>query len=121
MENPAVIDLIAHDPRADCVTLGMVESRNWDGTELQMYQLQEKINAYLSFALDGELAEAYPAFAEKRLVLQLDCVELPPQPVQRFLKIVADQIALQGIQFRVRVTGEGCGPACACASSSAES
>src|SRR5687768_13698730 len=104
MENPAVIDLIAHDPRTDCVTLGMVESRPWDGTELQMYQLQEKINAYLSFALDGELADAYPPLAAKQLVLQLDCVEVPPDPVQGFLKAVAQQISLQNIKFRVRVT-----------------
>lgn len=114
MENPAVIDLIVHDPRTDCVTLGMVESRRWDGSELQMYQLQEKINAYLSFALDGELAEAYPPLAEKPLVLQLDCVEVPPEPVQRFLKVVAEQIALQSIKLRIRVTGGGCGEGCGC-------
>ncbi len=94
--------------------LGMVESRPWDGSELQMYQLQEKLNAYLSFALDGELAEAYPSHAEKPILVELECPEMPPEPVQRFLKVVAGQIGLQGIQFRVRVTGGSCGSGCGC-------
>ncbi|RYD60644.1 MAG: hypothetical protein EOP84_36740 [Verrucomicrobiaceae bacterium] len=118
MENPAVIDLIAHDPATDSVTLGMSEVRPWDGSEMQMYQLQEKINAYLSFALDGELTEVYPALGNKPLVLQLDCVEIPPEPVQQFLKMVSKQIALQGIKFRIRVTGAGCGEGCGCAAPS---
>lgn len=117
VENPAVIDLIAHDPSTDSVTLGMIEARPWDGSELQMFQLQEKINAYLSFALDGELPEAYPALAGKPLVLQLDCAEVPPEPVQQFLKVVSQQISLQGIKLRIRVMGGGCGEGCGCAGS----
>ena len=63
VEHAHVIDLIAHDAKTDEITLIMLEPRSWDGTELRMFQLQEKINAYLSFALDGEMAEAYPQFA----------------------------------------------------------
>jgi hypothetical protein len=107
--------MIVHDPATDSVTLGMIEARPWDGSELQMFQLQEKVNAYLSFALDGELSEAYPALASKPLVLQLDCVEIPPEPVQQFLKVVSQQISLQGIKLRIRVTGGGCGEGCGCA------
>ena len=71
LEHTNVIDVIAHDAKTDVVTLVMRESRDWDGSEKQVFQLQEKINAYLSFALDGEMIEAYPAFVGKEIRLML--------------------------------------------------
>ncbi|MEP6672218.1 MAG: DUF6572 domain-containing protein [Chthoniobacter sp.] len=110
-----VIDVIAEDANTGEVTLIMLESRPWDGSELRLFQLQEKINAYLSFALDGEMAEAYPQFDGKKLRLQLDCVGMPGNDVVGFLGMVREQIAFQGINLEVRVMGEGgCGPGCGC-------
>jgi hypothetical protein len=110
-----VIDVIADDAKTGEVALIMLESRPWDGAELRLFQLQEKINAYLSFALDGEMAEAYPQFAGRKLRLQLDCVGMPGDDVVGFLSTVRDQIAFQGINLEVRVMGEGgCGPGCGC-------
>jgi hypothetical protein len=101
------------------VALIMLEPRPWDGSELRLFQLQEKINAYLSFALDGEMAAEYPALANLPLRLQLDCAEPPDSMVQHFLGIVREQIAFQGIDLTVRVFGaQGCGPSCACAAES---
>jgi len=118
VEHAHVIDIIAHDAKTDEVTLIMLEPRPWDGTELQMFQLQEKINAYLSFVLDGEMAEAYPQFRGKKIRLQLDCMGMPPAEVVGFLSVVREQIAFQGINLEVRVMGEGgCGPECGCAGS----
>ena len=110
-----VIDIIAEDANTNEVTLIMLESRPWDGSELRLFQLQEKINAYLSFALDGEMAEAYPQFDGKKLRLQLDCVGMPGNDVVGFLSMVREQIGFQGINLEVRVMGEGgCGPGCGC-------
>ena len=110
-----VIDLIADDTNTGEVTLIMLEQRPWDGSELRLFQLQEKINAYLSFALDGEMLEAYPQFANRKLRLQLDCVGMPGNDVVGFLSMVRDQIAFQGINLEVRVMGSGgCGEGCGC-------
>jgi hypothetical protein len=110
-----VIDLIADDSNTGEVTLIMLEQRPWDGSELRLFQLQEKINAYLSFALDGEMIEAYPQFTNRKLRLQLDCVGMPGNDVVGFLSMVRDQIAFQGINLEVRVMGEGgCGADCGC-------
>ncbi len=115
VEFPHVIDVIAHDSKTDEVTLVMLEARPWDGSEQRLYQLQEKINAYLSFALDGEMQEAYPQFKGKSVRLQLDCVGMPDSGVVEFLGMVREQIGFQGINLEVRVTGEGgCGPGCGC-------
>lgn len=98
-----IIDLIAHDPRTDEAVLTMIEPRPWDDSGVQLFELQEKINAYLSFALDGEMAEAYPALAGKRLRLRLDCVQPPSAAVHHFLGLVREQVAFQGIEVEVRV------------------
>lgn len=118
VEHAHVIDIIAHDSKTDEVALIMLEQRPWDGSQLRLFQLQEKINAYLSFMLDGEMAEAYPQFTGKKLRLQLDCVGMPGSDVVGFLSAVREQIAFQEINLEVRVMGDGgCGEGCACAES----
>jgi hypothetical protein len=115
-----VIDLIADDANTGEAVLIMLEPRPWDGSELRLFQLQEKINTYLAFALDGEMAEAYPALASRRLRLQLDCVGMPDSSVVEFLSVVREQISFQDINLEVRVMGEGgCGPDCGCSKAGA--
>lgn len=113
IEHTSVIDVIAHDATTDEVALIMIEHRSWEPTEERLFQLQEKINAYLSFALDGEMSEEYPDFAGKALRLQLDCAALPDPATSAFLHVVQEQIAFQNIRFIVKVKspaegGGGC-------------
>lgn len=115
VEHAHVIDLVANDAASGEIVLIMLEPRPWDGSERRLFQLQEKINAYLAFALDGEMSEAYPDVAGRPLRLQLDCVEMPGSDVVEFLGLVREQVGFQGINFEVRVMGSrGCGPDCAC-------
>ena len=108
VEHAGVIDVIAHDARTGEVTLRMVEPRAWDGSERRLFELQEKINAYLSFALDGEMNEAFPELARERVRLELACVAEPDPVTVHFLGVIRDQIAFQGITLEVRVeTTEG--------------
>lgn len=107
IEHTDIIDVIAHDPATDAVTLIMHESRPWDGSEEQLFQLQEKLNTYLSFALDGEMAEAYPQFVGKPVRIQLDCHAMPDERTRSLLQQVRDQIAFQEIDLQVRVFSHG--------------
>ena len=116
VEHAHVIDIVAHDAQTGEFALIMLEQRPWDGSELQMFQLQEKLNAYLSFALDGEMAEAYPDLSKLPLRIQIDCAAMPEGAILEFLNHVHDQIAFQDIKLEVRVMGAGgCGPGCGCA------
>ena len=117
LEHTNVIDVIAHDAKTDVVTLVMRESRDWDGSEKQVFQLQEKINAYLSFALDGEMIEAYPAFVGKEIRLMLETATAPDARTLEFIGIVREQISYQGITFEIKVQGQtmcGCGSVTPC-------
>lgn len=115
VEHAGVIDLLTHDVASGQVELVMFEPRPWDGGEEQLFQLQEKLNAYLSFVLDGELAEAHPQLVDKPLRVVLRCVEVPSRAAVDFLSQVREQIALQGIDLEVRYAREGgCGEGCGC-------
>jgi hypothetical protein len=117
VEHTAVIDLLTHDRESGQVELVMFEPRAWEGGEEQLFQLQEKLNAYVSFALDGEMAETYPELINHPLRVVLRCLELPPTEAVEFLAQVRDQLALQEIDLEVRYAREsegGCGTGCGC-------
>jgi hypothetical protein len=101
LENPGVLDAFAHDTRADKLILAMYEVRPWSGEDSQLFQLQEKLNAYLSFVLDGELREAFPDLAAKRVEIQLRSIHEPDARALEFIGRVREQLALQQITFEV--------------------
>jgi hypothetical protein len=118
LENPGILDALAHDPRTDKLVLAMYESRPWLGEETQLIQLQEKLNAYLSFVLDGELDDAYPGFAGKTVEIQLRTVHEPDDKASVLISRVREQLALQCIAFEVVQIGEA---SSGCANSAAAS
>ena len=93
----------------------MFEERPWDDSELQLFQLQEKFNAYVSFLLDGEMAEAHPELAGKKARIEVRCATVPEGRALDLLAMIHDQLALQEIEVEVIAGGEGgCGAGCGC-------
>lgn len=110
-----VIDFFAYDVKRDEVVLAMFEERPWDDSEQQLFQLQEKFNAYVSFLLDGELAEAHPELAGKKARIEVRCATMPDGRALDLLTMVHDQLVLQEIEVEVIAGSEGgCGSGCAC-------
>ena len=103
LEHPGVIDRLAHDPKRDEAVLTIAASLPWDGSDRQLFLLQEKLNAYLSFALDGEMAEEFPELAAKPLRIEIDSIHYPDPAAVALLDQVRQQIGLQGITLEVRV------------------
>jgi len=103
VENPSVIDFIGYDPQTDKVTLAMIEERNWDGSEEQLRQLQEKINNYLSFVLDGQLARAYADYKHKKVVFQPNCSFPPDAHTLTFLEQVKNALVQYDIEWVMKV------------------
>jgi hypothetical protein len=97
------IDKIGEDPETGEAVLVMLEPRPWVGTPERGYQLQEKFNTYLGFALDGEMRAAFPTLAAKSLRIQIDCVDTPDPASAHLLKLIEQQISFQGIRIAVRV------------------
>jgi uncharacterized protein DUF6572 len=110
-----VIDLFAFDRSAGEILLVMNESRPWDGSDLRLHELQEKFNAYVSFLLDGEMAEAHPELAGKPARIELRSAQMPDDKAVALLGAIHDQLALQEIRVEVIVAESGdCGSGCGC-------
>jgi hypothetical protein len=109
-DRTGVIDLIAEDKKTGEVVLVMNEPEPWDGTDEQLLTLQERLNAYVSFLLDGEMAEAHPELAGKPTRIELRCALMPNTRALELLGLIHDQLAFQDIRLEVVVRNETAGP-----------
>ena len=97
------IDVIAHDPKTDETVLVMNESTQWDGSHEQLHHLQERFNAYVSFLLDGEIAESHPELAAKKMRIDVRCAHMPDDRTVELLGMIHDQLEFQGVRVEVIV------------------
>ncbi len=107
MNRSSIIDLVAHDPKTDEVVLVMKEAGEWDGSDDRLHALQERFNTYVSFLLDGELAETHPDLAGKRARIEVRCEQMPDALALELLGMIHDQLAFQDIKMEV-VMKENC-------------
>jgi hypothetical protein len=103
VQNPTVIDLIDRDPTTGRVVLVMVERRSWGASPQQFQQIEEKINRYLGYALDGFLAEHYPQYRDAPVSIRLDCAEAAHGDAVRFVEAARKAIESHGVDFVVNV------------------
>ena len=101
-----VIDVVAEDTKTGEVVLVMNEPNEWDGSDQQLLALQERFNAYVSFLLDGELADAHPELAGKPARIELRCAHIPDASAIELLGLIHDQLTFQEIKLDVVVKNE---------------
>jgi hypothetical protein len=102
-DRTGVIDVIAQDAKTGDVVLVMNHSNEWDGSDEQLLSLQERFNTYVSFLLDGEMAEAHPELIGKPARIELRCAHLPDARALELLGHIHDQLAFQDIKLEVVV------------------
>src|SRR5207248_5162798 len=102
-DRTGVIDVIAEDKKIGEDVLVMNEPHEWDGSDEQLLALQERFNAYASFLLDGEIAEAHPELADKPARIELRCAHMPDTHALELLGLIHDQLAFQEIKLEVVV------------------
>lgn len=102
-DRAGIIDVIAADTKTGEVVLVMNESNEWNGSDEQLLALQERFNAYVSFLLDGEMAESHPELAGKPARIEVRCVHMPDARALELLALIHDQLAFQEIKMEVVV------------------
>lgn len=103
VQNPAVIDLITLDSASDTVILVMTERRPWGASAEQVKQIEEKLNRYMGYVLDGFLAQQYPQYLGNRVQIRLDCAEQPHGEAVRFVEAMTHASESHGIRFAIAV------------------
>lgn len=95
-EHPDKIDLVTeHD---DYVNLIIVQTAAL--TDDLLLSLQDKLNNYLSFALDGHLHEIYPSTKYKKIVVTVDLYDYANSSIFDFLNKSRDVFAKSGVTLK---------------------
>ncbi len=105
-DRTGVIDVIAEDAKTGEVVLVMNEPNEWSGSDEQLLALQERFNAYVSFLLDGEMAEAHPELAGKPARIELRCAHTPDARALELLALIHDRLGFQEIKLEVVVRND---------------
>ena len=103
VENPKVVDLIGVDPTSGKVVLTMIERRAWGASDRQFQQIEEKINRYMGYALDGFLVQHYPDYEGKPVQIRLECAEAPHGEAVLFVQAAARAASDHGLELVVAV------------------
>lgn len=74
---PGIVDAVAYEEKSAIYRLVLVVDAPWDHSTAQLKALQEKLNAYIGFALDGAMAEAYAGSEGKDVAIRVQCVDAP--------------------------------------------
>jgi hypothetical protein len=105
-ERTGIIDVIAEDKKTGEVVLVMKEPNEWNGSDEQLLALQERFNAYVSFILDGEMADTHPELAGKPARIELRCGHIPDPSAIELLGLIHDQLTFQEIKLEVVVKND---------------
>jgi len=105
-ERTSIIDVIAEDTKTGEVVLVMNAPNEWNGSDEQLLELQERFNAYVSFLLDGEMAETHPELAGKPARIELRCAHVPDTRALELLGLIHDHLAFQELKLEVIVRND---------------
>ena len=104
LTHPDIIDEVAHQAKDDSVVLTIREDTPWDGSDERILALRAKINTYVAFVVQGQLARDYPALVGKPIVIELRCIQhRPDQKTIRFLDEANALVERYGIRIGVLV------------------
>lgn len=105
-KNPRVVDLIEYSPADDVLYIHILEDRPWVEEREMLLQLEEKINNYLDYVLDGHLGRDYPQYSSVPVCV-LFCFRCNPTGLaSEMLKAVQDFLNSVGLGFKVLIDPE---------------
>lgn len=104
VENPSIVDLIEVDPASGQVVLVMIERREWDSGPQQFRQIEEKINRYMGYVLEGHLTSHYPQYEGQGVQIRLNCAQAPCGEAVAFVTAADRAVRAHGLEFVVNVT-----------------
>ncbi|MFQ5697902.1 MAG: DUF6572 domain-containing protein [Myxococcota bacterium] len=102
--NPSVIDLITPEAESGEVVLVVLEDREWSDAPERLKQLEDKLNAYFVYVLDGFLVRQYPRYEGRGVRIRVES-STPPAPGSRtaaMLTAARNYAAANDLNFELR-------------------
>ena len=107
VQYPDIIDKVIRQ-KDGSVALVMREDRPWDASEERLAELRKKINAYATYACQGQLTTDFPDLTGKPVFFQLWCIQHRPDPnLMEFLDRANAQLAEHALRISVLVIEVG--------------
>ena len=100
IEDPDAIDLVVAR-RDGTVVLSMFEGRPFAGSDERLRQLEEKVHAYVSFVVDGHMAQQHPDIEPKQIVVRYDYMGFMDERTRDLLPSIEMTLAEYGIDFAI--------------------
>ncbi|MBL8633490.1 MAG: hypothetical protein JNM40_09695 [Myxococcales bacterium] len=104
LHKTAIIDLIARSENGRYDLVFVIEKGEWE-QHGALYALQEKLNTYSSYALDGAMTERYPESEGQSKVIRIMSVDRPPDEAVQFLMKVEALLVPEGLQLKLERIG----------------
>ncbi|MFV0338986.1 MAG: DUF6572 domain-containing protein [Chthoniobacterales bacterium] len=101
IQDPGTLDALTIDAHTGRVVVAMFEVRPWNLGDLQLFQLQEKLNSYASFIFDGEMHQLYPQTVDRAVEIQLRSIYEPSDEALLLLEQVREQLSFQDVSLEV--------------------
>jgi hypothetical protein len=97
--HPEVVDLVTES--AGICYLYLLEEDELDGDVL--LGVQQKLNNYLNFMLDGQFHSMYPSYKNSEKVVRLNLRHAPSEFAEEFLRRVKSIFAEHDVGFEVEI------------------
>jgi hypothetical protein len=104
LANPGGVDTVVV-PDQGPVELVLRHPEAWDGSDHRQLLLQEKLNRYLEYVVDGELLAAHPAAQGRAWTVVVECASAPDARTAAYLRHAATELRGAGGDVTVHVTG----------------
>ncbi|WP_370248051.1 DUF6572 domain-containing protein [Nocardioides sp.] len=102
--DPSKVDLVAESADG-VVELVIVRDAPWTGAESELATFQQKVQTYVSFALDGQMGQQFPDAGGKPWAIVVASTEAAGEPDERtrfVLDALMERLPAHGGQLRVR-------------------
>lgn len=92
-ESTTVVDFVARGEAPDEWRMVLVEEGPWPKPiNEQLRRVQTRLYGCIDAAIDGQLAEQFPESKGKKIIIQLDCYNLPREEVSEFFDRFSDGV-----------------------------
>ena len=86
------VDFVAKGDTDSDWKMVLVEQGPWRSLEPELHRIQDRLYGCLDAAMDGQLAEKFPDCLGKRIVIRLDCYNVPRDAVADFFQRFSDGV-----------------------------
>jgi len=101
IHDPDKIDVIAEDVDGNAL-LSIVQTGAWRADASERGALKRKLTAYLRYALEGPMVNAYPSLRGRPVVIALMYEEPPPQALLDYWRRRGQATARDGVTLTTR-------------------